>query len=93
MGKRFICKKCGHCQYDDDYCVNCGRYDSFESYYPYQFIVWLFSFGNKHIERVGVGWRISTYKQDEYFKERNLDEVFDYWINEIMGNPALTGIG
>ena len=48
-----------------------------------EFIEWLSSFNNGHIERCGVGWRILTKNGEEYFKERSIEEVYQYWINNI----------
>jgi hypothetical protein len=46
-----------------------------------KFIEWLTDFSNHEIDRVGTGWRILTAK--EYFKERNIEEVYQYWLTEI----------
>lgn len=52
--------------------------------YPKKFVKWLSSFRNRHTERVGEGWRITTYKGEEYLKERPVEEVFVYWTKKIM---------
>jgi hypothetical protein len=54
-----------------------------QHYYPKEFVGWLTSPHNIHIHKCGTGWRILEYKGDEYFIERSVAEVYQYWLTQI----------
>ena len=47
----------------------------------FEFIEWITSFRNEHIDRCGTGWRIPNIKSDEPYKEYSIKEVYSYWLN------------
>jgi hypothetical protein len=53
-----------------------------QHYYPKEFVEWLTMHNNKHTERVGDGWRIDQYKNNDV-TEYPIEVVFEYWLTHI----------